>query len=151
MYLAYAFFDIVNNNSTFAGPLLFEKFMSGRLLLCWRHKLTYTVMRKRYLQSLDVQKQFHTDVANIFFSEFANSDPDDGESKNGEKEEKTSKSKKRSSHKITYAGSLIRLFIRRPCSGSRKTNAIPIEFIDKRRTIQFTTRRRIVDTFTKSG
>lgn len=51
--------------------------MSGRLLLCWRHKLTYAVMRKRYLRSQEAQRTLHTEIVNLFFSDFNNNDLDD--------------------------------------------------------------------------
>lgn len=59
-------------------PLLYEKFMSGRTLLCWRHKITYDVVRQRYLASKIHQRTLHMDIANLFFSEFSK---DDSESK----------------------------------------------------------------------
>ncbi|XP_050542429.1 protein qui-1 isoform X2 [Daktulosphaira vitifoliae] len=52
-------------------PLLFEKFMSGRILLCWRNKITFDVVRHRYLTSKTQQKFLHSDIANLFFSEFS--------------------------------------------------------------------------------
>lgn len=65
----------------FSANLLMEKFMSGRLLLCWRHKLTYNVMRKRYLRSQEMQRTLHSEIVNLFFSEFNSNDSDE---ENGE-------------------------------------------------------------------
>ncbi|KAK7595341.1 hypothetical protein V9T40_013166 [Parthenolecanium corni] len=68
------------NFSTYAvvkrafSNIMTEKFMSGRLLLCWRHKLTYAVMRKRYLRSQEAQRTLHTEIVNLFFSNFNNDD-----------------------------------------------------------------------------
>ncbi|VVC25017.1 Hypothetical protein CINCED_3A014644 [Cinara cedri] len=59
-------------------PLLFEKFMSGRILLCWRNKITFDVVKQRYLTSKIHQKTLHMDIGNLFFSEFSK---DDSESK----------------------------------------------------------------------
>lgn len=57
--------------------------MSGRILHCWKHELSSKVARSRYLQSQDVVKSLHTEIANLFFSEFSNQDDqDDDESGN---------------------------------------------------------------------
>ncbi|GLG97135.1 F-box/WD repeat-containing protein 7 [Gryllus bimaculatus] len=53
------------------APLLREKLMSGKLLLGWRHELTAEVARRRYLGAQDALRAAHADVANLFFSEFA--------------------------------------------------------------------------------
>lgn len=58
--------------------------MSGRLLLCWRHKLTYNVMRKRYLRSQEMQRTLHSEIVNLFFSEFNSNDSDDENGENSE-------------------------------------------------------------------
>ncbi|XP_065201622.1 protein qui-1 isoform X2 [Planococcus citri] len=75
------------------SSLLMEKFMSGRLLLCWRHKLTYNVMRKRYLRSQEMQRTLHSEIVNLFFSEFSSNDSDEenGESKSPEPDQETEK------------------------------------------------------------
>ncbi|XP_068081226.1 protein qui-1 [Anabrus simplex] len=52
------------------APLIREKLMSGKMLICWRHELTADVVRKRYLHSQDVLRATHGEVANLFFSEF---------------------------------------------------------------------------------
>lgn len=63
--------------------------MSGRLLLCWRHKLTYSVMRKRYLRSQEVQRSLHGEIANLFFNEFSRkeSDSDDENAEDNDRSE----------------------------------------------------------------
>ncbi|KAL1138690.1 hypothetical protein AAG570_008752 [Ranatra chinensis] len=53
------------------GPLLLEKFMSGKILLCWRYELIATVARKRYLKTQDTSRAIHAEIANLFFSEFS--------------------------------------------------------------------------------
>jgi len=52
--------------------------MSGRILLCWRHKITFDVVRQRYLTSNIHQRTLHMDIGNLFFSEFSK---DESESK----------------------------------------------------------------------
>lgn len=52
-------------------PLIREKLMSGKMLVCWRHDLTSEVARKRYLQSQDSLRSTHGEIANLFFSEFS--------------------------------------------------------------------------------
>ncbi|XP_069684220.1 protein qui-1 [Periplaneta americana] len=52
-------------------PLIREKLMSGKMLVCWRHDLTSEVARKRYLQSQDSLRSAHGEIANLFFSEFS--------------------------------------------------------------------------------
>jgi hypothetical protein len=52
-------------------PLIREKLMSGKLLVCWRHDLTSEVARRRYLQSQDSLRSAHGEIANLFFSEFS--------------------------------------------------------------------------------
>jgi len=52
-------------------PLICEKLMSGKVLLCWRHDLTSEVARRRYLQSQDSLRSAHGEIANLFFSEFS--------------------------------------------------------------------------------
>ncbi|RZF35450.1 hypothetical protein LSTR_LSTR014142 [Laodelphax striatellus] len=51
--------------------LLREKFMSGRVLLCWKHELTSKAARKRYLLQQDTTRALHAEIANLFFSEIA--------------------------------------------------------------------------------
>nr|CAD7203080.1 unnamed protein product [Timema douglasi] len=51
--------------------LIREKFMSGKILLCWRHELTSDIARKRYLPNQDTLRSTHSDIAYLFFSEFA--------------------------------------------------------------------------------
>ncbi|KAL4131074.1 hypothetical protein QTP88_008425 [Uroleucon formosanum] len=60
-------------------PLLYEKFMSGRILLCWRHKITFDVVSQRYLTSNIHKRTLHMEIGNLFFSEFSK---DESESKN---------------------------------------------------------------------
>lgn len=60
--------------------LTIQKFMSGRMLQCWKHELTGKVVRKKYLQSQDVCKGIHNEIANLFFSEFSNHEDDEDES-----------------------------------------------------------------------
>jgi len=55
--------------------LLLEKFMSGRILLCWRYELLAKVARKRYLTSQEITRGIHGEIANLFFSEYP-SDPE---------------------------------------------------------------------------
>ncbi|BES93370.1 WD domain, G-beta repeat [Nesidiocoris tenuis] len=50
--------------------LITEKFMSGRMLLCWKFELINKVARKRYLQGQDNMRSIHAEIANLFFSEF---------------------------------------------------------------------------------
>nr|CAD7574688.1 unnamed protein product [Timema californicum] len=45
--------------------------MSGKILLCWRHELTSDIARKRYLPNQDTLRSTHSDIAYLFFSEFA--------------------------------------------------------------------------------
>nr|CAD7393145.1 unnamed protein product [Timema cristinae] len=45
--------------------------MSGKILLCWRHELTSDIARKRYLPNQDSLRSTHSDIAYLFFSEFA--------------------------------------------------------------------------------
>jgi len=52
-------------------PLICEKLMSGKVLLCWRHDLTSEVARRKYLQSQDSLRSVHGEIANVFFSEFS--------------------------------------------------------------------------------
>lgn len=59
-------------------PLLYEKFMSGRILLCWRHKITFDVVMQRYLTSKLQKRTLHMEIGNLFFSEFSK---DESESK----------------------------------------------------------------------
>jgi len=59
-------------------PLLYEKFMSGRILLCWRHKITFDVVMQRYLTSKIQKRTLHMEIGNLFFSEFSK---DESESK----------------------------------------------------------------------
>lgn len=54
--------------------------MSGRILLCWKHELTAKVARRRYLQSQDVCRALHAEIANLFFSEFSDQDVQEEES-----------------------------------------------------------------------
>ncbi|PSN37379.1 hypothetical protein C0J52_19650 [Blattella germanica] len=56
---------------TLSKPLIREKLMSGKLLICWRHDMTADVARKRYLQNQDALRSTHGEVANLFFSEFS--------------------------------------------------------------------------------
>lgn len=51
--------------------LLLEKFMSGKILLCWRYELLSKVARKRYLTSQDITRGIHGEIANLFFNEFS--------------------------------------------------------------------------------
>ncbi|XP_014253729.1 NACHT domain- and WD repeat-containing protein 1 [Cimex lectularius] len=57
-----------------AESLIFEKFMSGRILLCWKYEMNGKVARKRYLQSQDLTRSIHAEIANLFFSAFSNQD-----------------------------------------------------------------------------
>ncbi|PNF24563.1 hypothetical protein B7P43_G05388 [Cryptotermes secundus] len=52
-------------------PLIREKLMSGKILVCWRHDLTSEVARRRYLQNQDSLRSAHGEIANLFFSEFS--------------------------------------------------------------------------------
>jgi len=52
--------------------------MSGRILLCWRHKITFDVVRQRYLTSKIHKRTLHMEIGNLFFSEFSK---DESESK----------------------------------------------------------------------
>lgn len=61
--------------------------MSGRLLLCWRHKLIYSIMRKRYLRSQETQRTLHSEIVNLFFSEFNSNESDDENVDNKSKNE----------------------------------------------------------------
>jgi len=54
-----------------SGSLIREKLMSGKILICWRHDLTSQVARRRYLQNQDSLRSAHGEIANLFFSEFA--------------------------------------------------------------------------------
>nr|XP_014277406.2 NACHT domain- and WD repeat-containing protein 1 [Halyomorpha halys] len=65
-----------------------EKFMSGRILLSWKHELTSKVARRRYLQSQDVCRALHAEIANLFFSEFSDQDVQEEESDHSADEEK---------------------------------------------------------------
>jgi len=64
--------------NVFIVPLLYEKFMSGRILLCWRHKITFDVVMQRYLTSKLQKRTLHMEIGNLFFSEFSK---DESESK----------------------------------------------------------------------
>lgn len=48
--------------------------MSGKLLVEWSHDGIRDVARKRYLQNQDVLRNTHAEIANLFFSEFTESD-----------------------------------------------------------------------------
>ncbi|KAJ9583451.1 hypothetical protein L9F63_022204, partial [Diploptera punctata] len=61
----------VRRRMGFLFRLLYQKLMSGKMLICWRHELTSEVARKRYLQSQDSLRSTHGEVANLFFSEFS--------------------------------------------------------------------------------
>ncbi|GLV38693.1 uncharacterized protein CBL_05692 [Carabus blaptoides fortunei] len=62
------------------NKLLKEKLMSGKLLVEWSHDGIREMARKRYLQNQDVLRNTHSEIANLFFSEFTESDNDNSES-----------------------------------------------------------------------
>ncbi|KAK9511752.1 hypothetical protein O3M35_000355 [Rhynocoris fuscipes] len=70
------------------SSLVLEKFMSGRILLCWKYELNSKVARKRYLGSQDSTRAIHTEIANLFFSEFNNQDEQQEEESDSVDEEK---------------------------------------------------------------
>lgn len=51
--------------------------MSGILLIEWRHVMIKELVRTRYLPSTEVAKSIHTEMANLFFSEFLEESSDD--------------------------------------------------------------------------
>jgi NACHT domain- and WD repeat-containing protein len=52
------------------APLLREIYLSGKLLLRWRHSSMADVARSRYISSNENAKSTHMELANLFFSEF---------------------------------------------------------------------------------
>uniref|UniRef100_A0A8D9ERW0 Uncharacterized WD repeat-containing protein alr3466 n=1 Tax=Cacopsylla melanoneura TaxID=428564 RepID=A0A8D9ERW0_9HEMI len=70
-------------------PLLMEKFMSGKILNIWRHKLASKIARKIYLPSEEKTLALHAEIGNLLFNEITKSDDDDEES--SEKQEETDK------------------------------------------------------------
>lgn len=48
--------------------------MSGRLVIEWSHELTLEIAKAKYLNSQEIAKATHTEIANLFFSEFSESD-----------------------------------------------------------------------------
>jgi NACHT domain- and WD repeat-containing protein len=50
--------------------LLREIYLSGKLLLRWRHSSMADVARSRYISSNENAKSTHMELANLFFSEF---------------------------------------------------------------------------------
>ncbi|CAH0392958.1 unnamed protein product [Bemisia tabaci] len=67
-YNFFTFYTVIRSMTKVS--LTMEKFMSGRILFCWQHKLISKVARKRYLTSQDLQRALHGEIANLFFSEF---------------------------------------------------------------------------------
>lgn len=57
--------------------------MSGKLLIEWRHQNIKDFARKRYLTSQEVQKSVHTEIANMFFSEFCDEENSESEDEPG--------------------------------------------------------------------
>lgn len=58
----------------FVDPLLQEKLMSGKLVLEWSHASTKEIAKTRYLTSQENTRLIHAEIANLFFSEFSESD-----------------------------------------------------------------------------
>lgn len=54
--------------------MLKEKLMSGKLVIEWAHELIKEIAKKRYLHSQEITKTIHAEAANLFFSEFSESD-----------------------------------------------------------------------------
>ncbi|XP_019876166.2 protein qui-1 [Aethina tumida] len=58
------------------GPILKEKVMSGKLLICWKHTATKEVVSTRYLTNPDAIRNTHSELANLFFNEFLEDNSD---------------------------------------------------------------------------
>lgn len=58
-------------------PLLMEKFMSGKILNIWRHKLASKIARKIYLPSEEKTLALHAEIGNLLFNEITKSDDED--------------------------------------------------------------------------
>lgn len=57
-----------------AEKLIKEKLISGKLVLLWSHEVIKEIARKRYLQNQDTLRNTHSELANLFFNEFTDSD-----------------------------------------------------------------------------
>ncbi|XP_075232823.1 NACHT domain- and WD repeat-containing protein 1 isoform X2 [Lycorma delicatula] len=80
-------FSTVHRKMLF-DSLLLEKFMSGRVLLCWKYELTSKIAKKRYLNSQDTTRAIHAEIANLFFSEIATQQENQPEETAPQEEEK---------------------------------------------------------------
>lgn len=59
--------------------LLRNKLMSGKILIEWSHDSVKDVAKRRYLQNQDTLRTIHSDIANIFFSEFCDDEKSESE------------------------------------------------------------------------
>ncbi|XP_076262611.1 NACHT domain- and WD repeat-containing protein 1 isoform X1 [Rhynchophorus ferrugineus] len=59
------------------APLIREKIMSGKLLIEWKHTMIKEFMKARYLPNHEVTKTIHSEMVNLFFSEFLEENSDD--------------------------------------------------------------------------
>jgi len=73
----------------FAGPLLREIYLSGKVLLRWRHVSMAEVARSRYISSNEKAKTTHMELANLFFSEFQQEESQKSQSEGGERTQET--------------------------------------------------------------
>ncbi|XP_065332021.1 protein qui-1 [Cloeon dipterum] len=69
------------------GLLLREIYLSGKLLLRWRHVSMAEVARTRYISSNEKAKSTHMELANLFFSEFQQEESQKSQSEGGDKEQ----------------------------------------------------------------
>lgn len=48
------------------GALLWEKLMSGKLLIVWRHSLCSDITKVRYMTP-EISRTVHSEIVNLFF------------------------------------------------------------------------------------